>query len=71
MMMYFTPAREVQGFEALALEILPLPHRQSEEAVQRAAGDEEARHTGLRSNKKSPRTSWLKTEFPKYQNHHA
>ena len=21
--------------------------------------------------KKSPRTSWLKTEFPKYQNHHA
>ena len=23
------------------------------------------------SNKKSPRTSWLKTEFPKYQNHHA
>ena len=23
------------------------------------------------SEKKSPRTSWLKTEFPKYQNHHA
>ena len=36
----------LQGFEALALKISPLPRRQSEEAVQRASGDEEARHTG-------------------------
>ena len=29
------------------------------------------KQTTRKSNIKSPRTSWLRTEFPKYQNHHG